>query len=562
MKKVNHSGNPECKIWVIGENPGETEEEKGIPFVGKSGELLRQALDLAGYPNDTYFGNVCNYRPPGNIYQAGEHRHIAEGVAELDALVLKYKPKVILACGNVPLQALTGKTGIDSYRGSILPVNNDTKLVGTIHPSFILRNPADYPLFSFDIARALNELNIDGLNYLPRNFTLYPQGLELHNWRTKLLSAKFLACDIESTYETSEILCVGFALSPTEGVCLDFKSFEQAELIKEILSSNVKKIFQFGIFDTLMLLNNAIEVHNYTDDTMVAQHILEPELPRSLGFLCSTYTREPYYKGDGRANIPLDTKVTSTARSYNKKELGIYNCKDCCVTYEIHLIQLQELESQPDKLKYYRDEMEMIEVANNISHNGMMVDVELRQKMLDSQLVRWERLQYMFNGLYSYISKVPTVINANSPKVMSRILYKEFGLPEKKNPKTKKPTTNDDALVALITIISSNIFKVKSQEHKTTWGLKLQFVQLLREIRGLRKLVSSYLANDISNDGRVRGTFKIASVETGRWACDMYVDNTGFNLMTFPRSSLEVYDDPKVPNKEELLAMFKIEEEE
>lgn len=563
-RRIPHSGPPDAPIWVIGEAGGQTESETGVPFSGASGSHLRATIALStSYSLDQIrFGNVTNYQPPvSNVYATLPKWQIEEGEKYLKEEIIKHKPKVILACGNIPLQFLTGKSGIKNWRGSILPCiyNDTTKVVGCLHPAFILRSPGDYPAFSFDIGRAFGEISIEGLSYTSRHYTIYPSGLDLIEWSDKLRVAKKLSVDIESTMKTQEILCVGFALSPYEAVTLDWSKYDQQLLIKEICENeSIEKIFHFGTFDSIMLENHGVMVKGYTHDTMAGQHILNPELPRSLDFLCSTYTREPYYKGEGRANIPLDTKVVSS--STNKQELGIYNCKDVCITYEIHEQQLHELGDANELFRIYKQEIKMLQVAHLISQTGMPVDVDLKDKMMLSQMVKWEKLQFVLDNIYSYLTKVAQTINVNSAKVMQKALYDEFWFPEKtkldKNRK-KVRTANDDALVACITFAATKIESLKTEAKKDEWRLKLQFVKLVRDIRELRKSISSYTACRISSDNRVRGVYKVSSVETGRWAAEMYIDDTGFNPQTTPRTIIEVYENPVVPNAKELLNMFK-----
>lgn len=56
-------------------------------------------------------------------------------------------------------------------------------------------------------------------------------------------------------------------------------------------------------------------------------------------------------------------------------------------------------------------------------------------------------------------------------------------------------------------------------------------------------MLSSYLHAKTSADGRMRGTFKVAATETGRWACEKYVDGTGVNSQTFPREAIDIPED-------------------
>jgi uracil-DNA glycosylase len=144
------------RLAIIGEAPGADEEAYGRPFIGASGRLLDSILNGVGLLRAGCFvGNVCQYRPPGNkIKNFGyDHPKVREGWAELKDQLNEYKPNCILALGNTPLHFLCGRSGITSWRGSILS-SPFGKIVPSIHPAAILRDYKLWPLLRFDALRA------------------------------------------------------------------------------------------------------------------------------------------------------------------------------------------------------------------------------------------------------------------------------------------------------------------------------------------------------------------------------------------------------------------------
>lgn len=140
-------GNPSASIMIIGEAPGEKEDGIGIPFVGRSGELLREMLKLTPIDeNDVYITNVVMCRPPENR----DPRRL-EREACLNRLVNQIylvDPLVIVAAGKVAFKALVGNraVSIDSQHGKM----HKCKLAGIktdifydvfpmYHPSYIMR---------------------------------------------------------------------------------------------------------------------------------------------------------------------------------------------------------------------------------------------------------------------------------------------------------------------------------------------------------------------------------------------------------------------------------------
>jgi uracil-DNA glycosylase len=138
---------------IIGEAPGEREVREGRPFVGPSGQLLEEALNLAGANREQfYITNVYKNRPPGNrtptIDEAEEHQHLLED--EFSAV----QPIGVLLLGAFPLLALTGQTGITKQRGQLIEAN-DRWYLPTFHPAYVLynrRNPDVLEPFLGDVA--------------------------------------------------------------------------------------------------------------------------------------------------------------------------------------------------------------------------------------------------------------------------------------------------------------------------------------------------------------------------------------------------------------------------
>ena len=133
------SGAENPLIMAVGEAPGAEEDAQGVPFVGKSGKLLREALkgalggDLEGVVR---FTNVVRCRPPNNKItpQAINYcKHFA--VEEIE----HYKPRLVFLFGNSPLKAILGETGITTWNGVVVE-REDAIYVPLYHPAYVLRN--------------------------------------------------------------------------------------------------------------------------------------------------------------------------------------------------------------------------------------------------------------------------------------------------------------------------------------------------------------------------------------------------------------------------------------
>jgi uracil-DNA glycosylase len=534
---VANTGPLNAKLWVVGEAPGEDEEAAGEPFVGVSGQLLRSLLLENGVSfDDVRRCNLSMFRPFNNKfgYLQGS-RQLAQSQEILKNEILKNRPICIIALGTEATEYLTGRRDVANIRGSVLPCSFDfnIKVLVARHPAFVLRTPAEYPVFSIDIAHAVAESKTRESIRKKRTFIINPKGYQLEDIRQDYSSQPKLACDIESARgKDGTIYCIGFAKSPTHSVSLNLFDSQQAKVAFQLLENEqIEKIFHFGTFDYLKLAINGIPVNNYKHDTYLGQHVLNPEFARTLAFLVSTYTNEPAYKTDGRATIPDDIKAWNL-KTTKLEDLLLYNCKDCCYTFEVHEIQLAEL-AERGLTHIYEEEIDQLEMAHHISLAGMCVDLERRDLFAAALKHKWDTIQFMLDV------SVGRPFNCNSPPQCRKLLYKEYGLPVRRN-KGQGITTDEDACVSLHTYCMKKVDESKKQETKNQWLRRALVIKSILAIRGLRKLLGTYILCDISDDGRIRSTYKVGGTETGRYAANSFIDDTGTNSQTFPRASIDI----------------------
>lgn len=138
------SGNEQSRLVFVGEGPGADEDEQGVPFVGRAGQLLTQMIDNTaakeGIPirrEDVYICNVVKCRPPGNRTPLPDE--IAICGSFLSRQLLAIQPKAICALGSTAMKALLNtKEGITRLRGQWHKWH-DIPVMITYHPSYLLR---------------------------------------------------------------------------------------------------------------------------------------------------------------------------------------------------------------------------------------------------------------------------------------------------------------------------------------------------------------------------------------------------------------------------------------
>lgn len=134
-------GNPDAKLMLIGEAPGEDEDLSGRPFVGRAGQLLDRILESVSIRREEiYITNIVKYRPPGNRNPKPEE--IAASEPLLLEQIKLIRPQIIGTLGNIATQYfLQTKDGITRTRGNWFEWHG-IKLMPLYHPAYLLRNPS------------------------------------------------------------------------------------------------------------------------------------------------------------------------------------------------------------------------------------------------------------------------------------------------------------------------------------------------------------------------------------------------------------------------------------
>ena len=542
-------GTPSAKLWLIGEAPGQDEVALGHPFAGKSGEKLDQLLQSIGVARkQCYITNLSHYRPYNNNFKYLEgSAELKAGLDEIVENLVKTPPKVIVLLGSEALKYVAKKEGIRKWRGSVidLPVNQSiVKLIATYHPAYVLRDPIGYPLAKLDLIRAKQILNGTFISKT-RTITIADNS-NIDDIHYRLKRSRKISCDVEST-KSGDLLCVGFAVSPTEAFVIPYSSDIRIHaLLTDILADEtIEKIMHNGGFDTTMLQLHGFTVRGYKHDTLIAANLLAPELPKDLAFLTSVCTDVPYYKEEGRAEIPSDTKVWGAKR--NKQELYIYNGKDDYVTYEINEEQLKELAEDVDLDALYKYSMEAQEMAIDMGNYGMLLDEERRTLLQSAVQMRRVETQHLANAVASAVIGRQVVVNVRSTKEFPRLLYTAdgFNFPERKKHNKKKDTSSvtadENAIVSLIAYCKKKMEDLGVGDTRDMWTLKFKFLELVLKLREYDKQLSSYLnIKTHGSSGRVKCMYRVSGTETGRWSCSLFIDGSGVNMQTIPREKIEV----------------------
>ena len=153
-------GNADAALMFVGEGPGRDEDAKGFPFIGRAGQLLTKIIEAMGLRReDVFISNVVKCRPPNNRTPLPIECDICKKLLLLKEIEI-IKPKIICTLGSPAAQALLGDhIRISQVRGRFFEFN-ETPLIPTYHPAYLLRNPAQKKTVWQDMQKIMERLGM------------------------------------------------------------------------------------------------------------------------------------------------------------------------------------------------------------------------------------------------------------------------------------------------------------------------------------------------------------------------------------------------------------------
>lgn len=539
--QVGGDGPLSARVVVVGEAPGTREVEASAPFVGSSGSIMWKCLkDHCGLTRmDVYTTNVAKRQ---SAITSGAKDAIPITELRLWEEILQYElrqlPNVryIILMGNYALQAMLGEKGIGNWRGSVvykkLPNGFDGAYMCMYNPAMILREAKFQPIFQLDMKKLNKVLNVEYRNELITH-RINPTFNEAFQWCEKMIDERLpVSFDIETlAYETA---CVGFANSPNEGMCINFRTEsanrfsvnEEMRLyqkINQVLTHpRVKLVAQNGNFDSYWLwYKDRIKVKPLWFDTMLAHHTLYPTLPHSLAFLTSQYTNHPYYKDDGKLWKEKQVIHKSGIDSFWR-----YNVKDVCITLACQKMIERELVAQRMETFFYGHVMRLQPHLVKMTVLGVKCDVNLKHVFTDEITQDVANMKADFTTKARLLTNDPTYEpNPGSPKQMNELFYDKLKLPSSGGKSID--VTNRTRLLALPTLPD----KVG------------ELLQLFNKYAQENKFLGTYAKMEIDEDDRIRCVYKQTGVQSapGRLSSEATLWGSGSNLQNQPTRAQKMF---------------------
>lgn len=512
------------RIAVIGEAPGEHEENHRRPFVGPSGQFLTNILNDVGIDRTKcLLGNVCQFRPPGNRIEAfvWDGPEIQDGLEKLCEDIRVYNPHLVVALGNTPLRAARGQCKITDWRGSLFqstlldsPFFN-RKCISSLHPAFVLREFSGFPLLKFDLKRAADEGKSPRLDLPKRELiTSYDADTLIYIMETW---PRGVRCSVDIEGGLGGWPCVSICARPTKSITVAWGKFNEQDHSRVLRCfarlmgrRDVPKVLQNSLYDNFVLSYGfGIPITPVVEDTMLKGWEIYCELPKGLGTQTSIWTREPFYKAERKSD--------------DKEVFFEYCAKDSAVTLEICNNQDNVLTGS--SLTHYRKNVEMLNPLLYMELRGIKYDQENVTEELEATKKEiadvGERLSQ------SAGKELRGAKGSLSAKRLAECLYvdkkyppqykKEFGR------KTDRLTTDVEAILTLRRKLPTDSFLAAILKH--------------RHLEGLLETLS--IRPD--PDGRVRCGYNVVGTETGRLTCYTSPTGAGANLQTITKKLRKNY---------------------
>ena len=527
---VNPIGPSDAKIVIIGESPGEEEDRSGIPFVGRSGQLLNCLLATIGLTrSDVYITNVVKVKPPNNSMDRVDEtgKTLEQWTKELREELNQLSPNVIVPFGNTALNAICNVSSITKYRGSILHYYKTPtfliKVIPTFHPSALLRQYG-WTMYSYlDFQKIKSESEFSDTIEPVRTFHLNPSYDFTIEYLQNLSSYDRVAVDIETPRKGLKyIKCISFSpfnyMGGYNAICIPFihggkpvwSQAEEVEIwrhIQQLLTNpSVGKVIQNMMFEYLVLYPWVGDISPIVADTMIIQKLINPEMEKGLDTICSIYTTIPYYKEDAKDS------------DYEGEGLWKYNCLDTMALVEALPIMDDLLHKYNMYDFYYQYIQKFALIMARASHAGMKVSSErLSYYKGETERAIDEKSAHL-KSIIGYD------INVKSDKQVKDLIYTKYKLPYLK--------------------AASGVGKVDEETLSVfirRYPNLAVALQLILDIRGLRTLISTFLCDIADTDGRVRTSWIVGGTETGRLASRKNVFDTGCNMQNIPKNIRDIF---------------------
>lgn len=588
-----------AKIMLVGENPGWQEDKKGIPFIGKSGELLNKTLKEVGLNRDAIYITNAVKCFTHNEETKPTKKELTCCKKYLFSEIKKVQPTVIGALGATAMELLLHRTKISKFKNNVFMNEQfNIKVVPTYHPAHVLRNPGNYRSFVKGIEILADEVEAKEILLYKKEkaqHIILEDPKKIHKAFDRLFDGEEFSMDVETSsldYRTARILSIQFSWKERTGVAISWAILTANDdlftRLKKLLATDKLKIGQNIKFDIQMLLANKIRTKTPWFDTMLAHHLLDENSDHDLETLTlqNTHMGEYWAKLEKlKWKIAKDNDIKKSEVTYDlfpQKDLLSYGAKDADVTIRLKKLFIERLKKEELYNLFTDHVMAFTPVIVEAEFRGIKINREKLAGLLVDYNIKLDKLE---EGLYENdeVKEYEMYRQKEAEKELTE-KYKETtgklaGKYEKsKNLKSRFPNGIDEYLeyrhpggVAAYTKKKLKEEKCKfnfrstkqlqelffdqmglkpvkqtktgfSTDHDTLEILEdqgVEFITQLLEHRKLGKYISTYLVSTYEKskiDGRIHTNYWQHGTVTGR------TSSKNPNLQNLPRDAMDLKD--------------------
>lgn len=528
-----------ANIAIVGESPTTTELHSGKLFTTSGWSFLWEALSKNGINrNDVY----CTHTVKRYVPHVKTKTLIKPNELELWKAVLLWEleqlPNLqyVLILGNSGLQAIVDRSGIDTWRGSVLNGTvgrNAVKAVPTYGALRMMLDPKSRLAFGMDIRKFAKVTRGEWIEHKVTSFInpSYSDAMDFIN-NLKKVGGK-VAYDIEVI--NNETACIGLGNNTNNAMCINFKNadghqftLEQERNIRKNIAElfnmpdHVKLIAQNGMFDASWLwFKDKIRPAKHYFDTMLAHHVLYPPLPHSLGFLTVQYTTRPNYK-----------EQKDTWKSVNDlNAFWHYNAQDVVNTYESAIKIEDELGRTGYKDFFFNHVMGVFPYLLQMCVGGIKIDVEKKAALkFEMEESISNILTELRQAIKDETGDPELEVNPSSPVQMSNLYFTKLKL-------VGRGTSTDEQN-------RDNMYK-----HPATSEGARKILRLVGQFAEEKKFLSTYVDSNFDDDGRMRCSYNQTGTQSapGRLSSSGMLwknaagEETGTNLQNQPDRAQVMY---------------------
>lgn len=341
-----------AEILAIGEAPGAEEAERGVPFIGPAGRMLREALDGL----DVVYANTVQCRPPENRQPTKDE--IKACTPTVERMIDEVRPRIILAVGAVALKALVNKTGILKYAGKTFVREDGHIIMALIHPAWVLRG-GDARKFDDAIKMLRVWLNPAKVRY---STIKAGSALSCVSWKPGPLGFDWETNQLRPTEEGK---LLSRALS--DGEVTIFQAGEPDESVASFLSSR-RLVAHSATFEHEWAKSRGINAY-ITDDTQILSHLVDERLSTKLENVAV------------RLGVPMITYEDSNVKDYPLQKLAERNSIHAQATRQIYDILIKRISPAENRL-YRQVLVPATETLADIHLAGVKYDDGVRKRAL------------------------------------------------------------------------------------------------------------------------------------------------------------------------------------